>query len=161
MFNLLHSNTNQELLKSTSVIKVATLKNTNGTVYLSYFQSAITAVWIKNCLSISVNHSHYEKYGQFCKGSHHVLATTKSALFTVKKGEWDTKEDTIDNTLYRGCMYNSMPKGTEEMWNSEKIKPVALAIIKLHLSEGIGHSVGWSVGRSACQPASLIMDIAN
>jgi len=33
-----------------------------------------------------------------------------------------------------------MPKGTswaEATWNSEKIKPVALAIIKLRQSEGI------------------------
>ena len=37
-----------------------------------------------------------------------------------------------------------MPKGTsqaEATSDSEKIKPVALAIIKLHLSEGISQSV--------------------
>ena len=38
------------------------------------------------------------------------------------------------------CMFCGMPKDTsraEAMSNSEKIKPVALAVIELHLSEGI------------------------
>ena len=35
--------------------------------------------------------------------------------------------------------------------NSEKIKPVALPIIELHLSEGISQSVSQSVGRSVSQ----------
>ena len=37
-------------------------------------------------------------------------------------------------------MYCGMPKGTsqdEAMSNSEKIKPIALAVIELRLSEGI------------------------
>ena len=41
-------------------------------------------------------------------------------------------------------MYCGMPKGTsraEAMSNSEKIKPVALAVIELRLSEGISQSV--------------------
>ena len=33
MFNLLHSSTNQELFESTSVIKVATMKNTDDFCY--------------------------------------------------------------------------------------------------------------------------------
>jgi len=63
-------------------------------------------------------------------------ATTKLMLFTVSKDKWNTKEDTgksLKNSLH-------MPKGTswaEVMSNSEKIKPVALAIIKLCWSEGI------------------------
>ena len=38
------------------------------------------------------------------------------------------------------CTYCSMPKGTsqaEAISNSEKIKPVALAVVELHLYEGI------------------------
>jgi len=38
------------------------------------------------------------------------------------------------------CMYSGMAKGTswvEVTSNSEKIKPVALAILELHESEGI------------------------
>ena len=44
--------------------------------------------------------------------------------------------------------YCGMPKGmcpAEETSNSEKIYPVALAIIKLHLSEGISQLVTQSV----------------
>ena len=40
----------------------------------------------------------------------------------------------------RHCTYSGMPKGTswaEATLNSEKIKPVALAIIELRWSEGI------------------------
>ena len=49
------------------------------------------------------------------------------------------------------CTYCSMPKGTsraEATSNSEKIKPVALAIIEFHLSEGIRQSVSQSVENS-------------
>ena len=45
-------------------------------------------------------------------------------------------------------MYCSMPKGTcwaEVKLNSEKIKPVAFAVIELRLSEGI------------CQPVSQLL----
>ena len=44
-----------------------------------------------------------------------------------------------------------MPKGTcraEAMSSSEKIKPVALAVIELRLSEGISESVSQSVENS-------------
>ena len=49
-------------------------------------------------------------------------------------------------------MYCDMPKGTsraEATLNSEKIKPVALAVIELHLSEGaVSHSGSQSVENS-------------
>ena len=70
-------------------------------------------------------------------------ATTKSTLFTVSKNEWNTKEDTgksLKNTLHV-----RMPKGiswAEVTSNSEKIKPVALAVIELCLTEGISQAVG-------------------
>ena len=40
------------------------------------------------------------------------------------------------------------------MLNREEIKAVAIAIIKLCLSEGISKAVGWSVGWSVSQQAS-------
>ena len=49
------------------------------------------------------------------------------------------------------CTYCGMPKGTsqaEATPNSEKIKPVALAIIEPRLSEGISQSVSQSVENS-------------
>jgi len=42
------------------------------------------------------------------------------------------------------CMYSGMAKGTsqaEATLNSEKIKPIALAIVELHESEGIRQAV--------------------
>ena len=70
------------------------------------------------------------------KGSHHVLPP-KLPLFSVSKDEWDTMEDTGKSMKNAYC---GMPKGTswvEAMSNSEKIKPVALAVIELRLSEDI------------------------
>ena len=49
------------------------------------------------------------------------------------------------------CTYCGMPKGTcraEATSNSEKIKPVALAIIELRLSEGISKSVTYLLTQS-------------
>jgi len=57
-------------------------------------------------------------------GSHHVL-TTKSILFMESKDEWDTKKDT----------------------GKSKIKPIALAIVELHESEGIRQLFSKSVSQ--------------
>jgi len=105
--------------KSTSVIKVATMKNTMGPC-----APVIIWSWSIHCPSLSAmfdsihnntnqelfekhlcNHgSHYEKYRRFFvmqrKPS---CATTKLTLFTVSKYEWNTKEDTgmsLKNTLH-------------------------------------------------------------
>jgi len=66
-------------------------------------------------------------------GSHHVQSTP----FVVNKDEWDTKKGR-GKSMH--CMYSGMTKGTsrtEAKLNSEKIKPVALAIVELRESEGI------------------------
>ena len=63
----------------------------------------------------------------------------KLMLFTVSKDEWNTTEDTGKSH----CTYCGMSKGTfwaEATSNSEKIKPVALAIIELCFTEGISQS---------------------
>jgi len=68
-------------------------------------------------------------------GSHHVQST----LFVVNKDEW-TQRRAVVSPLRMHCMYSGMAKGTsqaEAMLNSEKIKPVALAIVELRESEGI------------------------
>ena len=82
--------------------------------------------------------------GDFCYKGKPSRAITKSTLFAVSKDEWDTKEDTkedsMKNALYTYC---GMPKGTcwaEATSNGEKIKLVALAVIELCLSEGISQS---------------------
>ena len=79
-------------------------------------------------------------------------ARAKSTPFPVSKDEWDTKEDTdnsMKNALY--VLYCGMPKGTcraEATSNSEKSKPVALAVIKLHLSEGISQLLTYLLTQS-------------
>ena len=60
----------------------------------------------------------------------HTIA--KLMPFAVSQDEWDTKEDTgksMKNALHI-LRYAAMS-------NSEKIKPVSLAVIELRLSEGI------------------------
>ena len=85
----------------------------------------------------------------FCYKRKPSRTTAKSTPFTVSKDEWDTKEDT--GKSMKNCMYCSMPQGmcpAEAMSNSEKIKPVALAIVELCLSEGISQSVYQSLENS-------------
>jgi len=108
MFTPLHRSTNQEPFKNMPVIKVATMRKYDGTVCPSslpetevsitllcqLFSTRYTAVQIKNSLkstsaikvetirTISVTQSKPSR------------ATTKLILFTVSKGEWNTKEDT-------------------------------------------------------------------
>ena len=95
------------------------------------------ALRIKNCskstAAIKVgtmkNTDNFRYGGNYCQ----------ITLFAVSKDERDTKEDT--GRMH--CMYCSVPKGTcpaNTTPNSEKIRPVALAIIKLHLSESISYS---------------------
>ena len=60
----------------------------------------------------------------------------------------ETQRRTLVSPLMMHCMYCSMPKDTS--WakvtsNSEKIKPVALSIIKLRLSEGISQTDTYSL----------------
>ena len=71
---------------------------------------------------------HYEKCGRFpfnMQGK----PSCKLALFTVSKDEWNAKE--LVSPCRMHWTYCSMPKGTsqaEPTWNSEIIKPVALAV---------------------------------
>jgi len=60
-------------------------------------------------------------------------------FFVVNKDEWDTKEDT-GKSMKNALHVQRYAKGTsqaEVTLNSEKIKPVALAIVELCESEGI------------------------
>jgi len=68
----------------------------------------------------------------------------------VSKDEYDKKRALV-STQRMHCMYNGMAKGTsraEVMSNSKNIKPVALAIVNLRKSEGIGQAVSKSVENS-------------
>jgi len=141
--------------KSMSVIKVATTKNT-------MVPCAPVVVW--NCsihypslsamfdlLHSSMNQglfekrlcnksSHYEKYGRFLVMQKEAIACNHQINTFHCQQRWMEQRRTLVSPWRMHCMYCGMPKGTsraEATSNSEKIKPVALAIIKLRLSEGI------------------------
>ena len=81
-----------------------------------------------------IESSHYEIYGQFLVYTQRKpsRATTKLTLLSAKMN--GTQRRTLVSPCRMHCMYSGMPKGTsraEATSNSEKIKPVALAIIEL------------------------------
>ena len=87
--------------------------------------------------------SHYENTDNFCYEGKPSRATAKLTLFAVSKDEWDTKENTgksMKNALYV-LRYAKGTSRAEVTSNSEKIKPVALAVIELRLFEDIRRSV--------------------
>ena len=94
--------------------------------------------------------SHYDKYGQFplWRGSHHMLSPNRHFSLSAKMN--GTQRRTLVSPWRMHRTYCGMPKGTcraEATSNSEKIKPVALAIIELRLSEGISQLLTYSVSR--------------
>ena len=79
----------------------------------------------------------------FCYEEKSSCVTAKSTPFAVSKDEWDTKEDTgksMKNALYV-LQYAKCTRLAEATSNGEEIKPIALAVIKLHLSEGTSQLV--------------------
>ena len=114
-----------------------------GGVHLSYSSSAHPqcAIPLTICMYLVCVHT---------KGSHHMLPPNRHLLLSTKKN--GTQSRTLVSPRRMHCMYCGMPKGTsqaEVTSNSEKIKPVAFAIIELHLSEGISliQSVSYPVSR--------------
>ena len=86
----------------------------------------------------------------FCYEGKSSCATTKLTLFAVSKDEWDTKEDTgksMKNALYV-LQYAKSTCQAEAMLNSDKIKPITLVVIKLHLSEGNSQLLSQSLENS-------------
>jgi len=137
---------NKNCSKSTSVIKVASMKNTmvphtpvivwNWSIHYPSLSAVFDSLHSSTNQELFEKHlcnksSCYEKYGRFLvmqrKPSR---ATTKLTLFTVSKAQRRTL--VIPWRIH--CTYSNMPKGTsraEATSNREKIKLVALAIIKL------------------------------
>ena len=97
--------------------------------------------------------SHYENTDDFRYEGKPSCAIAKSTLFAVSKDEWDTKEDTgksMKNALYVLWYAKRHLSGPKRRRTVKKIKPVALAVIELRLSEGISQSVLYSVSRKFC-----------
>jgi len=138
--------------KTTSVITVVTMKITmvshapviiwNWSIHCPSLSAMFDSLHSSTNQEVFEKHlcnesSHYEKYGQFLftqrKPWH---ATTKLMLFTVSKDEWNIKENTgksLKNALH--VLRCTTQAGATS--NSEKIKPVSLAVIELRYSKGI------------------------
>ena len=105
-----------------------------------------TALRIKKCLKstfAAVKVATMKNTDNFCFKRKLPHATTKSTLsLSVKMN--GTQKRTLVSPRRKHCMYYGIPKGTcpaEAMPNGTKIKPITLAVIKLHLSEGISQPV--------------------
>ena len=72
-------------------------------------------------------------YHEICENLYTTNISTLTVYSSTNQDEWNTKEDT-GKSLKMHCMYCGMPKGTsqaEATSNSEKIKSIASAVIKL------------------------------
>jgi len=106
IFTLLHGSTNQELSKSTSVIKVATMKNMapyapviiwNWSIHFPSLSAMFNFLRSNTNQELFKKHycnqgSHYEKFGRFAWYDFH-YANHVQTTNTVSKDEWNTKED--------------------------------------------------------------------
>ena len=94
--------------------------------------------------------SHYEKHRRFPLRREAITCYRHiDTLLSAKINGRQRK--TLVSQLRMHCTYCGMPKGTcqaETTSNSEKIKPVALAVIELCLSEGISQSVTYLLSQS-------------
>ena len=107
------------------------------------YSTRYTAVQIKNCSksTSAIKIATMKNTDDFCFEGKLSRATAKSTPFAVSKDEWDTKEDTgksMKNALY----VLQYAKRHEAMSNSEKIKPVALAVSSYAcLKDSVSYSV--------------------
>ena len=83
--------------------------------------------------------SHLQTYCR--EAMHHATMNRHLGLSAKRNG---TQRRTKVSPLWMHCTYSGMPKGTfrdEATSNSEKIKPIALAVVELCLPEGIRQAV--------------------
>ena len=166
MFNPLHSNTNQELFRKhlynlcipkemvprPNFINYRLKSEVSITLHCRLCSTRYTVIRIKNCLKSAfvIKIATMKNMDDFRFEVKPSRACTKLTPFPVSKDEWDAKEDTgesMKNVLY----VLRYAKGTcrvEATSNSDKIKNIALAIIELHLSEGISQLLSQSVENS-------------
>jgi len=138
--------------KSISVIKVAAVKNTivphAPTIVRNWSVHCPPLSAMFNSLHSSTNQekhlcnqgSHHEKYRQFSlhKGSYHVQTSNQHFSLLAKMN--GTQRRMLVSPWRIHYTYCGMPIGTsraEATLNSENVKPIALAVIELCLTEGI------------------------
>jgi len=93
-----------------------------------------TAVWINYCLkrTSAIKEANINYRGFLLQ------MDKKSTLFVVNKDEWVTKEGSgksMKNALHVRWYGKRYLSSCEAMWNSEKVKPVALTIVELRASD--------------------------
>jgi len=66
-----------------------------------------------------------------------MVPTTKLTLLAVSKDEWDTKEGTSKSMKNALHVSEKAPLELKRRRSTKKIKPIALAIVELHLYECI------------------------
>ena len=108
---------------------------------VGYVQPRYTAVRIKNCSksTSATKTATMKNTDDFHYEGKPSRAITKSTLSAVSKDECDTEEYTgksMKNALYV-LQYAKRHLSGRATSNREKIKPVDLAVIELHLSEGV------------------------
>ena len=86
---------------------------------------------IMNSLCNQSSHHRKHLFTNLWKPSHHCELTP----WAVSKKKWDTQEDK-SKSMMRALYVLQHVCQAEATSNSEKIKPVALAVIELQLSEG-------------------------
>ena len=121
------------------------------TLHCRLCSTRYTAVRIKNCLknTSAIEIATMKNTDYFRFEGKPSRARAKSTPFSVSKDEWDTKEDTgkpMKNALHV-LRYAKRHLSGRSNINSEKIKPIVLAVIELCLSEGISQSVSYSVSQ--------------
>ena len=132
-------------LSSETEVSIALLCQLCSTCY--------TAVRIKKCLkSTSVlKAATMKNMDDFSlrKRSHYVQPSNQCFSLSAKMN--GTQRRTLVSPWRIHCTYCGMPKGTsraEATLNREKIKPVAIAVIELRLTEVISQSVRQSVSQA-------------
>jgi len=80
-----------------------------------------------------------DSYHYTCKGSHHMQPPNWHFSISAKLN-W-TQRKTLVSPWRMHCAYCGMSKGMQWNWTVNKIKLIALAFIKLCLSEGISQAV--------------------
>jgi len=154
MFTPLHSSMNQELFEKYVCNQSSHYEKYDGATCPSYrlklkypflYQLCLTryaAVQIKNWLKSTSVIKVATIQMILHKGSHHVQ--TPNQQFTLSAKMNGTQRRTVVSPWRIHCKYCGMPNVTscvEATSNSENIKPVALAVIKLCLTEGISQAV--------------------
>ena len=173
MFNPLHSISNQELfwkhlynlripkemVPHPNFINYRLKSEVSITLRCQLCSTRYTAIRIKKCLksTSAIKIATMKNTDNFRLEGKHVLAPNRHLSLSAKMNE--AQRRTLVSPWRMHYTYCGIPKGTcwaEAMLNSEKIKPIALAVIELRLSEGISQFLIYLLTYSVSRKFHLI-----